>query len=147
MLDPQDQGARQDRTRWVLHDSYPSTSLRVTGSGGSAWVVEEKSYFVQQLAGSALGYEVLEFNPDTMDRASLSGFVLELDAQNPTYQIELLDESGTPVPGSRRTIRVLNTSRGGPVYFLALLPLLVGAAVVFSRFRTVRNVDRQSAGS
>lgn len=141
MLDPQDITAREERTRWVLHDPYPDTTLQVTDSRGEVVVLEPQAYYVQQLAGSGLGYEVLEFNPETMPQASFEGFALKLDGENPTYQIELYDSDGQPVPGSRREIRILNTGRGLQVYGLGILPLLVGAAVLIVRRRQVQAVD------
>jgi hypothetical protein len=146
MLDPQDQAAREDRTSWVLHDPYPQTTLRVTGTDGTVREAEIKRYFVQQLAGSGLGYEVLEFNPETMTRASFAGFALELDGQNPVYQVELLDEAGRPIAGSRREIRILNTNRGPHVYALGLLPLAVGLVVYTVRRRRILTIDRRNAG-
>jgi hypothetical protein len=146
MLDPQDQAAREDRTSWVLHDPYPQTTLRVTGIDGTVREAESKGYFVQQLAGSGLGYEVLEFNPETMTRASFAGFALELDGQNPVYQVELLDEAGQPIAGSRREIRILNTNRGPHVYALGLLPLAVGLVVYTVRRRRILTIDRRNAG-
>jgi len=146
MLDPQDQTAREDRTHWVLHDPFPDTILRVTGVDGSVWEAEMKAYFVQQLAGSGLGYEVMEFNPETMTRASFEGFALELDGQNPVYRVELLDADGRLLVGSRREIRILNTDRGSQVYMLGLLPLAIGAVITISRRRQIRTVDSRTAG-
>ncbi|HUF36986.1 MAG TPA: hypothetical protein VMN57_00555 [Anaerolineales bacterium] len=146
MLDPQDQASREDRTRWVLHDPYPNTTLRVSGADGSVQEAELKGYFVQQLAGSGLGYEVLEFNPETMQRSSFEGFALELSGNNPVYRVELLDEDGRPILGSRREIRVLNIDRGPHVYALALLPLAIGAVVYLARRRQIASVDTRAGG-
>jgi hypothetical protein len=146
MLDPQDQTAREDRTRWVLHDPFPNTRLRVTGFDGTVREVSLKGYFVQQTAGSGLGYEVLEFNPESMDRSSFEGFAVQLDGQNPFYRVELLDEAGRLLLGSRREIRILNTDRGAQVYALGLLPLVIGAVVAAVRRRQIRQVDTRTAG-
>jgi hypothetical protein len=146
MLDPQDQAAREDRTRWVLHDPFPNSRLRITAADGTVREAEMKAYFVQQLPGSGLGYEVLEFNPETMTRFSFEGFVLDLDGRNPVYQVELLDEDGRLLAGSRREIRILNTDRGPQVYVLGLLPLAIGTVVYLARRRQIRDVDTRAAG-
>ncbi|KAA3646690.1 MAG: hypothetical protein DWQ07_10825 [Chloroflexi bacterium] len=145
MLDPQDQVAREDRTKWVLHDPYPNATLRVRGSDGSVQQFEPGAYFVQQLQGSGLGYEVIEFDPESMPRPSFEGFSLSLNPENPTYVVELIDENGQAIAGSQREIRILNTERGGQVYALGLLPLVVGAIVYVSRRRQVSAVDAHAA--
>ncbi len=146
MLDPQDRRARADRTMWVLHDPYPNTRLRILGNDGTAREINLQGYFVQQIPGSGLGYEVFEFDPESMERSSFEGFAVDMQFNNATYRIELLDENGQPIPGSRREIRTLNTDRDWQVYALGGLPILVGLGVFIARRRAVRRV-RPPAGA
>lgn len=141
MTEPQDQSARRDRTKWVVHNSYPASLLRVRKNNRTVEEIPLRPYFVQQLPGGALGYEVIEFDLETMERASFEGFQIDLNTFNSTYVIELLDGDNNPIPGSQRELRVLYTDRGWMVYVLSSLPFLAGLVVFFSRRKNLRQID------
>lgn len=143
MGNPQDSVARSDRTMPVVFEPYPAKIMRLLS--GNRLLAEQpvESYFVQQLPGDSLGYEVMLFDPVTMTESSFDGFTINFSSRN-AYDIELVDDNGNPVPGSQRNVRLLNTSRTWLLYVLSILPLIVGLMVNWQRRRTIREVSHEA---
>lgn len=140
MEDPQDQSSRRDRKVWVAFEQLENVDLEIIAEGGAVGVLPLKGYTVSQLPGSARGYEVVLFNPDTNENPSFEGFKVEIRETTSGYEVRLLGESSDPVEGSRRSIRVLYTDRAWIMYLLSVFPLFVGIVVVLYRNRKIRRI-------
>jgi hypothetical protein len=145
MNNPQDTVAREDRTTWVAHQPARDVRLRVSRPDGSEVVVLD-DYFVRQLMGSRLGYEILPFEPGMGSQPTFSGFQIVAGPDAAVFSLAALDESGEVIPGGTREVRILLTRRTWLVYVVSALPLLVGVAVVLQRRRKVRDVKVVGAG-
>jgi hypothetical protein len=139
MEDPQDQGSRMDRNIWVAFEPLKDVALEVKGNGEDSELQPLESYKVQQLSGAARGYEVVSFDPESMDKPSFEGYQIDV-ASNAAYQVQLHDEGDSIVVGSGRVIRVLHTDRALIIYLLSALPLMVGMGIVLDRYRSVRRI-------
>ena len=139
MIDPQDTASRTDRNLWVSFNAYPGGTL-VLNQTGKATEKTLESYSVVQSTGSGLGYTINIFQPTPGADASFSGYELALDEGQNAYQVVLKDAQGNLLPGSDRQIRVLNTQLAGWMYAASTLPLLLGAAVLIIRRRSVRKI-------
>ncbi|MBN2044350.1 MAG: hypothetical protein JW757_04950 [Anaerolineales bacterium] len=131
---PQDTQARRDRNVWIPFEYVKDVMLEVNSAGSSKQIAME-NYFVRQLTGSALGYEIMIHNPGSDRDVTFSGFAIDVDS--PEMHIEVVDSGGNLLQYSQREIRVLNTSRSIWVYVLSGLPLLGGVAAVLMRRRSV----------
>jgi hypothetical protein len=145
LQEPQDAVTPSSRTTWVRHEAVYPSRLAIRQGGRTVKEVPLESYFVQQLPGNTLGYEVIPFDPETMERPSFQGYQVDYDFGNADYSIELVDEDGQPIPGSQRQIRVLRTERALPVYLLSGLPFLVGVGVFLNRRQSIRKIDKTVA--
>lgn len=138
MLDAQARGTRSDRYIWVHTTSYSSATLQRIEQGQVVAGIANQPYFVRQFPGASLGYQIEAFDPAAEKSPTFHGYGIGVETgQN--VRIQLVDESGQPVPGSSREIRPIRTGDRRIVYSFSLLPLLVGALVLFRRRRSVND--------
>lgn len=140
LLDPQDTISRADQYRWVPYRPYYRGSLEVTSQSGQPRHLSLQAYKIIQIASSGLGYEVREFDPESMDAPSFEGFAVSLGNSDSAVQIRMVDESGLKLEGSEREARVLNTRAGYWLYVLAIFPALIGLMMLIARYRTVKKI-------
>ena len=95
--------------------------------------ISETDYYVQQTKGYTLGYDILEYDPDTMDKISFTAFAINANHAGQVIQLQAIDRNGEILSGSDREIRVLNTQRTWVVYFLAAIPIVFGIGMLYSR--------------
>lgn len=135
---PQDKLSRADLTTWVAHRPIEDAILKIE-NGSSVEETELIDYFVQQFPGSRLGYEIVEFDPETMNYPSFSGFRVEIQHPFTNYTIELAGRDGQVINGGHRQIRVILVQRQNLIYVVSGIPLLVGIGAIVMRKRTIRD--------
>ncbi|NLA57376.1 MAG: hypothetical protein GX855_00495 [Firmicutes bacterium] len=123
---------------WIHEKEVPAdTKIQILQGGVVVKEAEYKPYYVKQTPGYALGYEIIEFDPDSDEfagrRPSFEAVKLELEPGS--YEIRAIDSSGRVLEGSVRSIRSVNVVPMWQLYLLALLPLVVGLIVVIRRRR------------
>jgi hypothetical protein len=141
MLNPQDQTSQPDRGRWVSFDPETKPRMRVSSGGQVVQEIASQPYLVRQLSGGGLGYEVVPFDPATMDSFTFEGYTIPLNAAGEEYSVELVDENGVPLPGSQRRVIAINEERSLVPYALSALPLVVGIGVIAWRRRSARTIQ------
>jgi hypothetical protein len=139
MVEPQDVVSRGDRGKWVTFDANKSPALNAV-AGGEPAQVPLGSYYVQQIPGSGLGYEVVGFDPKTMQKASFQGYQIELSAGHPDFTVQVVDQKGAPLVGSERRVMALYTDRAWALYVLSGLPLLAGIGAILARRRSTQRI-------
>jgi len=133
--------------RWVRTRQVQSSvlHLRAEGAGSrpaeAASIVIEQPYFVHQVPGSSLGYQIVPFNQSQPDQQghdpSLVAFHLPSGSGRLRFYLSRPD--GTPYPGSEREVRVLRQDRhGNGLFLLALLPLLGLGVPLLRRLKSGR---------
>jgi hypothetical protein len=145
MNNPQDNLARSDRTIWVSLRPAEDVTLNIQNSSGNQ-TVELESYFVQQIAGSRLGYEIVPFDPESMNQASFMAFRVDLQNVPGSTAIQLLDQNGNIIQGSYRQVHVLRTQNTSWVYLFAVVPLALGLFALYRRKRKVQDVKVVGVG-
>ncbi len=141
MLNPQDQTSQPDRGRWVSFDPETTPRMRVMSGGQVVQEIESQPYLVRQLSGGGLGYEVVPFDPATMDTFTFQGYSIPLNAAGEQYSVELVDENGVVLPGSQRRLIAINEERSLWPYALSALPLVIGIGVIAWRRRSARTIQ------
>lgn len=140
LKDPQDTSGRDDRWVWVQQELLAGGRLEVCRGGRPVLSVSEKPYFVEQLPGAALGYNILEYDPQEMagEKPTFHGYRVAVDdAPGGLVQVRFRDAQGNLVPGSERDVRLLSGRPAVQLYLPALLPLLL-AGVLSVRRRAQR---------
>ncbi|GAI12471.1 unnamed protein product [marine sediment metagenome] len=96
-------------------------------------------YYVEQIQGPELGYEIVEFNPEEMfDRqATFEGYKLDLapTLEKASYEIDLEEKEGEFFQGGRREVRLVKKENAQSLYIFSIFPLLVGVVVFAGRRR------------
>ncbi|HEY59150.1 MAG TPA: hypothetical protein G4N92_00455 [Anaerolineae bacterium] len=139
MNNPQDKTARADRKVWVPFSPVKNMVLEVYDQQRS-FTVTRGDYFVHQLIGSKLGYEIVDFDPETMNRPSFDGYKIVVDGSSSVYRVIAKDTQNNALPGSEREIRVLYIDRSWMIYCVSLIPLTIGLLVVLLRRKKIRDI-------
>jgi hypothetical protein len=99
-----------------------------------------KPYYVKQLPGQELGYDIMEWSPEVAGKDSPTFLAFLLDKANldrgKKLEMALEDQNSAELmPFSRRTLRVTAGSGGLVLWLLPLAPIIVGIAIMISRKR------------
>jgi hypothetical protein len=138
LLDPQNPG-REEKWRWVHIQAIKDVTLLFSKGKETLQRIVRVPYYVKQIPGPELGYEIVEFNPEEMlDRqATFEGYKLDLEPtlEKASYEINLEKKEGGFFQGSRREVRLVKKENAQSLYILSIFPLLVGAVVFVTRRR------------
>lgn len=142
LQDPQNIG-RIERFKWV-HTEEVDNAYLLFGKGEEIMQkVEKAPYFVKQIPGPELGYEILPYDEELKKRGyqpTFQGYKVTLSENlaKTDYTIQMVDaEKGELLPKSERTIRLLKKENHVYLYPIAVFPLVIGAVVALSRMRKV----------
>jgi len=131
------EGTRSTWT-WAQFEPVRGAKLQVLRGGEVVQEIELKPYYVRQTPGYALGYNIVEFNPDAdpllQGRSpTFEAYRVELEGGT-SYQLRFVDEQGNVLLGGVREVRPVKAA-GRNVYAIPLFPLAIGL-VVFAWRRT-----------
>lgn len=146
---PQSTEGSSDRWVWVHIQPKDGGYLEVLRDGQVIGRVERKPYWVKQIPGPALGYEVVEYQaggegsrPRSPD---FEGYEIRVEPGQPSYAIRLVEPDGSVVVGSEREIRLVKTRNLWALYLLPLLPLTAGVSLtVWRRGKVAPRQDKVS---
>ncbi|MGI6165367.1 MAG: hypothetical protein ACOYEN_05190 [Limnochordia bacterium] len=128
---------------WVQLEEMPGLTLQVLHDGKVVQEISKKPYYVEQTSGYALGYNVVEFDPEaegmTGRTATFEGYKLDLTDNQGTWQLRFVDANGDVVPGSVRELRWIQDDDLWVIFVVALIPLLVGLVVMWRRKMVVKH--------
>jgi hypothetical protein len=136
---PQSTSGSLDRWTWFPLTPIEAGTLEILDGGQVARRIERRPYVVRQYTGSALGYEIIDQLAASEERfkersPDFEAYELNFaDLQRSSFTIRLVDTNGAVIPGSERQIKLINTTASRAYFLLPVLPLLVGAGVIFWR--------------
>ncbi|MFH1445948.1 MAG: hypothetical protein ABIG43_00860 [Chloroflexota bacterium] len=144
MNNPQDTTTRTDRTLWVPFRSAEDVNLSIAGQEGIT-ELNLQPFYVHQILGSKLGYNIIPFDPESMSQPSFTAFKIKLE-NSLVYSIKLKDKNGEILVGSAREVRIINTNRAWLVYLVSAFPLIIGLGAVFMRRKKIRDIKVVGVG-
>ena len=99
------------------------------------------------MSGADLGYEVQPFNQEAGQTAGpdFTGYPLRFVQPGTSYMIQIVAPDGQVLPNSQRLVRVPAERGLAELMLLAMVPFLIGAAVIIRRTRRQR-LPRNIAG-
>jgi hypothetical protein len=126
--------------KWARIQQVPGAGIELMLPGRQVNLVREQPFYVEQTKGSALGYQIVPFDPEGAHKdrePSLRAFQVPIGAETRAVSLRVKDRQGTLLAGGSRQIRVVKTNRSGALLtLLALLPLLALLLVRLGRRRT-----------
>jgi hypothetical protein len=141
LQNPQAHGAETSEWAWYGGEPLRDAQLEVVAGGQ---VVERHTltpYRVNQLADTALRYEVQPFTPNmagSQASPDFEAYPIRLDQSGAAYSVRLLSPQGTIMDGSARQVRAPAGISLAPLMLLPAVPLILGAVVVVRRRRRMR---------
>jgi hypothetical protein len=138
LQDPQYVGRGGQEWSWISGEQAPDGILELVQNGEVVERVGSEQYHVKQVPGKEYGYEIIEYDPNNLDetpRVDFEGYRVELSSDLPSYEVRLRTPEGDLFVDSEREVRVVDPVSLGILIPIALIPLLLGAGVLFWRHR------------
>ena len=136
---PQSTTGSLNRWTWIPLTPVAEGALEILDGGEVVERIERRPYVVRQYTGSALGYEIIDQLTTSEARfkersPDFEAYEINIDdIQLTAFTIRLVDPNGNIVPGSERSVRLVNIAASRNYFLLPLLPLVVGAGLIFWR--------------
>jgi hypothetical protein len=125
--------------KWVRIQQVPQARVEITRPSAETQMVLEKPFYVEQVKGAALGYQIVPFDPEGKHKdrePSLQAFQVPISPDQRVIRLRVQDKEGNYLPSSQRQIRVIKPSRIAFIsLILAAVPLVVMIAVMARRSR------------
>ncbi|MBN2553232.1 MAG: hypothetical protein JXB06_10715 [Spirochaetales bacterium] len=125
--------------KWVRIQQVPKARVEVTRPSSEAQMVMEEPFYVEQVKGAALGYQIVPFDPEGKHKdrePSLRAFHVPISPDQRVIRMRVQDKDGEYLPSSERQIRIISISRLGLIsLILAACPLIVMVIVMARRSR------------
>jgi hypothetical protein len=125
--------------KWVRIQQVPRARVEVTRPSSESQMVLEEPFYVEQVKGAALGYQIVPFDPQGKHKdrePSLRAFHVPVSKDQRVIRLRVQDKDGQYLSSSERQIRVITPSRIGIVsLILAAVPLIVMIIVMTRRSR------------
>ena len=123
---------------WESGEAIDGGILEIVQDGQVSERIAQESYFVKQVPGKEYGYEILRYDPDNPDltpRVDFQGHRLELSSDQRNYAVRLSSPGEELLVGSTREVRVVEQTPLPALLLIALIPIALGAALLFWRRR------------
>jgi len=138
LVDPQNIG-RLERWKWVHVDPIDKVNLLLGYGQQILQSIKKEPYFVKQIPGAELGYEIMKYDDDLKQKGyqpTFESYKVILDENLPKrdYTVSSVNaDNGQPVHQSERIIRLLKKENASYLYAIPFFPLIVGVFVILSR--------------
>lgn len=123
---------------WVSGETIEDAQMEILRDGRVAERVALAPYFVRQVPGGELGYEIVPYSantPDQTPRVDFTAYRVALDAEQSSFAVQLRSPEDQLLSGSTRQVRVVTPLSLYALLPIALLPLACGAALLLWRRR------------
>lgn len=143
LQNPQVQFGDSGGWEWVNGERLTDGRLQISINNEVVDSRQLTPFWVEQVPGRQLGYEVHEFVADggeenQPDAPNFVAFPLQLQAPGERYEAQLVSDQDNVLPGSSRLVNVPTSAPLPRLLILPALPLLLGAAVISRRQRRSR---------
>jgi len=134
---------REENWRWVHIKPIEDVTLLFSKGAEILQRIIRVPYYVKQIAGAELGYEIIEFIPQEMPdaQATFEGYRLDLapDLEKTSYDVNMEKKEGELFQGGRREVRLIRKENAQSLYILSIFPLIVGAVIFVGRRRRLKS--------
>ena len=139
LQDPQYKGSGgSSEWSWESGELLEEGILEIARGGETEERIPLQAYFVKQNPGKEFGYEIRPYDPNTPDltpRADFVGYRVAMSSDRPAAELRLRSADDEILVGSPRAIRVAEQNSLPSLLLIALVPVLLGAALILWRRR------------
>ena len=139
LLDPQNEGT-SERWMWVHTTPIENVLVVLLSKGKLLERIKRAPYYVKQIPGPELGYEILEYKEEEFagQSPSFEGHKLEVSSVSGkgNYEFRLEKGEGKVLKGSERGILFVRKENTNLLYLISIFPLVVGSVVFIQRRRS-----------
>lgn len=121
---------REYGKNWVELNERKGLVGQLLKDGKVIATIKEGPYYVNQIPGSALGYEIVEFEQEKFpnETPTFEAYKIEIDKPG-RYEFRVVDEKGETLYLSAREITSVKSANIKFMYFLSLFPLVIGGII------------------
>jgi len=94
----------------------------------------QKSYYIKQIPGYALGYEIVEALEDDSNLQTFSGYKIEINNAG-KYIIRMIDKNNNILVNSIRQIRPIFSQNTIWLFLISIIPILIGIIILLNNKR------------
>lgn len=133
LSNPQSAG-RPDRWIWVHMHPISNVKLDISMGGKLFTSVRERPYYVEQVPGSSLGYNIklLDRKENPYGMADFTGFRFSVPPTG-DYKLVAVDKDGKIIENSERYIRPIIAGDARNIFIASFGPLIVGLIIYIFR--------------
>ena len=140
LLDPQNEGTPE---RWIWVHTTPIENVLVVllSKGKLLESIKRAPYYVKQIPGPELGYEILEYSEEEFAGRDPTFEGHKLDMSHAlgkgNYEFHLEKREGEVLKGSERQILFVKKENTNLLHLISIFPLIVGLVVFVQRKRSI----------
>jgi hypothetical protein len=119
----------QRNWQWIQLNKQSGVTVQLIKDDNVVEEINEKPYYVKQLPGYVLGYEIIEYDENMDKKPSFWAYKLDLKMIEKGYKIRLVDSKGDVLSGSGRKIRSVKGYNIVYLFIFSFIPLVCGLIV------------------
>jgi len=137
LKDPQSLEGTANRWQWISIGSLAPATL-VVRDGDQEQQLPLQQFFVNQVPGAELGYQVVPYQPETNANgtpkaADITAYPVQAPDTRRKLGLRLVDAEGRELAGSERQLAVVTNVPGWQLALPVLVPLALGLSVIVWR--------------
>ncbi len=137
LKDPQSLEGTANRWQWISIGSLAPATL-VVRDGDQEQQLPLQQFFVNQVSGAELGYQVLPYQAETNANGTpkqpdITAYPVQAPNTRRTLSLRLVDAAGRELAGSERQLSVVTNVPGWQLILPVLVPLALGLSVIVWR--------------
>jgi hypothetical protein len=137
LKDPQSLEGTANRWQWINVGALAPATL-VVRDGDQEQQLPIQRFFVNQVPGAELGYQVVPYQPETNANGTpkppdLTAYPVQAPDTRRSLSLRLVDDQGRQLAGSERQLAVITNVPGWQLALPVLVPLALGLSVIMWR--------------
>lgn len=135
LTDPQDTIVSKNEWVWIPKEKMEKVKLQVVNNNLSLPLIPIIPYSVNQIPGSALGYEIIPVPSTDTDSSDFEAMAVSIPADTNKFELKLIQTDGTVLKNSERKIIQVSNGLPSALYAVVFIPLLVYLGIRLKKYK------------
>ena len=124
---------RENVWKWVyLSPGYQEVKLELVNNGEVVYETTQKPYYIKQIQGYALGYEIVDWTEDLSITPTFIGYKVEISDAG-KYIIRMIDKNNKTLDYSVRQVCNIYSQNIIWLFLISILPVAIGIIVLLKK--------------